>query len=61
LPARDFFAHFAFLNRTPVRQPVLLWRGHINEYDYQDPNGRQHGDKTYETKSSSYFARPKNC
>jgi hypothetical protein len=49
LSARNFFAHLAFLSRTPVLQPVLLWRGQVNEYDYQDPNGRHHGDKTGET------------
>jgi hypothetical protein len=60
LPARNFFAHFVFLSRTSVSQAALLWRWQVNEYDYQDPDSAHHGEKTGDTKSRSYFARPNN-
>ena len=44
-----------------MRRPALLWCGQVDQYDYQDPNDRHYGDKTKETKSSSYFARPEKC
>jgi len=58
---QKFLCSFCLPESDADASATLLWRGQVNQYDYQEPNGSQRGDKTHETKSSAYFARPKNC